>query len=264
MEPVADLVLVKLADFLHGLLEHLCRRVRVGGVLRRVGLVPRPVRLQELRVSGRVGIDVVADRVEDAVGVLHPDRVRVLVGERRRRRLEQLLRAVADLDERPDQVHAVGEPGRALGDDVRLLRGDGGCDRVEVHRLGRVDLAVDRPHSAVLELVLDPLGDRAAERVVGGDVRRGLRLLRAGQVRDPLREQVRLMRRRCLLGEEEVLEAAVEHLRRATRGLDVDHLVSLRDRRGGQIQERREGAEEQVDLLLVDQRVVVGDDQVLV
>ena len=72
------------------------------------------------------------------------------------------------------------------------------------------------------------------------------------------------MRRRRLLGEEQVLEPAVEHVRRAARRLDVDHLRALRDRRGGDVEERRERAEQEVDLVLVDQRVVVGDDEVLV
>jgi len=207
---------------------------------------------------------VVADRVEDALGVLDPDRVRVLICERGSRRLEQLLRAVAHLDERPNEADAVGEAGRALGYHVGLLRRHGRRDRVEVHGLGRVDLAVDGLDARRLELRLDALRDRASERIVGDHVRRRLRLLVCGKPARPLREEVGLVLRRRLLGEEQVLEATAEHLGRAACRLDVDHSVPLRDRRGGQVEERGEGAEEQVDLVLGDERVVVGDDQVLV
>ena len=72
------------------------------------------------------------------------------------------------------------------------------------------------------------------------------------------------MRSRRLLCEEEVLEPAVEHLRRAARRLDVDHLELLGNRRRRQVQERRERAQQQVDLVVVDQSVVVVDDRVLV
>ena len=56
-------------------------------------------------------------RVERALGVLDADALGVLPGERRRARLEEVLRAEADLVERADEVHAVGER-RAVHEDV--------------------------------------------------------------------------------------------------------------------------------------------------
>src|SRR5207247_9223945 len=72
------------------------------------------------------------------------------------------------------------------------------------------------------------------------------------------------MRSGRLLREEEVLVTAAEHLRRAAGRLDVQHPVSLGDRRSWEVQQRGERPEQQVDLVLLDQRVVVGDDRVLV
>src|SRR6185503_9970112 len=63
--------------------------------------------------------------------------------------------------------------------------------------------------------------------------------------------------------EEQVFEAAGEHVRRAAGRLDEDHLVLLGDRGGRVVQQRRERAEHQVDLVLRDQLGVVGDDRVL-
>jgi len=108
------------------------------------------------------------------------------------------------------------------------------------------------------------LDDRRGERVVQRGVGRGLRPLVLGQAGNPLGEQLALLVRGGLLGEEEVLEAAGEHLRRPAGRLDVDHLVLLGDRRRRQVQQRGEGPEEEIHLLLADQRVVVGDDRVLV
>ena len=118
---------------------------------------------------------------------------------------------------------------------------------------------------AAVELLLDALGGRLRERVVERRVGRRLGPLALGQLGgQPVRPGVALLVGRGLLGEEQVLEAAVEQLGRAAGGLDVEHPVALGDRRGGQVQQRGERAEQQVDLVLADQRVVVGDDRVLV
>src|SRR6478752_1705900 len=50
----------------------------------------------------------------------------------------------------------------------------------------------------------------------------------------------------------------------AAGGFDVELAVALGDRRRGQVEQRRERAQQHVDLLAADQRVVVGDDRVLV
>src|SRR5215208_5703369 len=174
VEPVGELLLV----------------VDRRGVLGRVGVVLRLVRSEKLLVPRRLRLRVVADGVEDALGVSGADALRVLVREGRRRRLEVLLRAVPDLDERARQVHAVLEAGRPLRDHVRLLRGDRRSDGVEVLRLRRVDLAVDGLDARGLEPLLDALGNGAAERVVRDDVRGSLRLLVVREVLHPVHEQV--------------------------------------------------------------------------
>ena len=138
-----------------------------------------------------------------------------------------------------------------------------GGDRVEVGRVGRVGLSVDGLDAGRLELRLHALDHRRGERVVLRRVRRGLRPPRRGSVLTH-REHVGLVRRGRLLGEEQVLEAAGEHVRRAAGRLDVDHLVLLGDRGGREVQQRGERAEQQVDLVLRDQARVVGDDGVLV
>ena len=180
-----------------------------------------------------------------------------------RRGLEQHLRRVVQLLQRADEAHAVLEDG-ALGDQVRLGRGDRAGDRLEVRGVGRVGGRVDRLDAERLELLLHRLDDRRGERVVLCRVRGGLRALVRRQALDVVDEHVGLVRRRRLLGEEQLREAAVEHLRRAAGGLDVEHPVLLRDRGGREVQQRREGAEQEVDLVLGDQLRVVGDDGVLV
>jgi len=61
-----------------------------------------------------------------------------------------------------------------------------------------------------------------------------------------------------------VVSHALSGTRQASFWLDEDHPVLLRDRRGREVQQRREGAEEQIDLVLGDELGVVGDDRVLV
>ena len=158
VQPVGErLLVVDRPDALDRRLQDLRRRVGVGRVLGRIGVVLRPVRLQELLVSGRRGVDVVADRVEDALGVLDADRV-----SRTDRRTTGVdawnicFGLYPTLISARIEVDAVLEAGRALCDHVRLLRRDRRGDRVEVDGLRRVDLAVDGLHARGLELLWMP------------------------------------------------------------------------------------------------------------
>jgi hypothetical protein len=69
---------------------------------------------------------------------------------------------------------------------------------------------------------------------------------------------------RRLLCEEQMREAAVEHVRRATGRLDIEHAVALGHGRRWEVEQRRERAEQQVHLVLADQRVVIRHDRVLI
>src|SRR5919112_6599476 len=97
-DPVGELVLVAdRADGLDRRLHDLRRGERVGRVLGRLARAEHLVeRLDELRVARGLGLRVPAHRVERALGVLDADALAVLVGERRRARLEEVLRAEAD------------------------------------------------------------------------------------------------------------------------------------------------------------------------
>src|SRR3954466_5888534 len=165
-DPVGELRLVlDAADRLHRGLHHLRRRERVrrvlGGLARAEHLVER---LDELGVAGRLGLRVPAHGVERALGVVDADALRVLVGERRRARLEEVLRLEADLVERADEVHAVGER-RAVHQHVRIRRLDGVGDRVEVRVLVGVLRLVDGLDAGLLELLADAVEHRLRERV---------------------------------------------------------------------------------------------------
>src|SRR3954454_4055663 len=160
-DPLRELRLVlDAADRLHRGLHHLRRRERVrrvlGGLARAGHLVGR---LYELGVGGRLGLRVPAHRVERALGVVDADALGVLPGERRRARLEEVLRLEADLVERADEVHAVGERG-AVHEDVRVRGLHGVGDRVEVRVLAGVLRRVDGLDARLLELLTDPLEHR--------------------------------------------------------------------------------------------------------
>src|SRR4051794_25304683 len=264
-DPVGQLRLV--ADAADGLdrgLHDLRRGERVRRVLGRLAAAEHRVeRLDELGVARRRGLRVPADGVERALGVLDADALGVLVGERRRARLEEVLRREADLVERAHEVHAVGER-RAVHEDVRVGRLDRVGDRVEVRVLVGVLRAVDGLDAGRLELLADAVEDGQRERVVERRVRRRLRPLARRQLEDVVGEDVALVVGRGLLREEDVLVAAVEDVGRAAGRLDVELAVALGDRGRRQVQQRGEGAEQHVDLLAADQRVVVGDDGVLV
>jgi hypothetical protein len=264
VQPVGHRVLVQLTDGLGRCLDHLRRGVGVRGVLGRdAAVVPLGVLGDELLVLGGVRLLVPADGVEDALGVRHADAVAVLAGVAGRRGLEQHLRRVVQLLQRADQAHAVLEDG-ALSDQVRLLVGDRAGDRLEVRGVGGIRRRVDRLDAELLELLLHGLDHRRGERVVLRRVRGGLGPLVLRQALDVLHEHVGLVLGRGLLREEQLREAAVEHLGRTAGGLDVEHVVLLRDGGRGEVQQRREGAEEQVDVVLGDELRVVGDDGVLV
>ena len=115
-----------------------------------------------------------------------------------------------------------------------------------------------------LELLADRVDYRNCKWIVDRRIGGGLRAFARRQPEDVLDEQVSLVVRRRLLGEEQVLEPAREHLRRTAGRLDVEHVVALGDRRGRQVQQRRERPQEEVDVVAADQGVVVGDDGVLV
>src|SRR5215217_1589526 len=103
-QPVGELELVvDRPDAVDGGLQYLRGSVGVGRVLGHLGAAVQLLVLgDELLVAGGLGLDRVADRVEDALGVLLADRLRVLVAERRRRRLVEPLGRVADLQQRAD------------------------------------------------------------------------------------------------------------------------------------------------------------------
>ncbi len=115
-----------------------------------------------------------------------------------------------------------------------------------------------------LEDRLDSLGGRLRERVVERRVGGRLRALSLGQLGDVVRPDLTLLVGRRLLREEEVLEAAIEQLRRAAGRLDVEHSVALGHRGRRQVQQRGEGPKQKVHLVAADQGVVVGHDRVLV
>ena len=264
-QPVRELQLVvDAAHRLHRRLHHLSSSVGVGRVLGRNGLTEHlGVLRHELLVARGVRVGRVAHGVHDALGVLLTDRLDVLVGERRRAGLVEHLRGPAGLQHRAGQPDAVLER-RAVHDQVGVGRLHGRDDAVEVLGVDRVGRLVDGLDAGGLEDLADPLDVRRRERVVQGRVRRGLRPLVRREVLHPVGEDQTLLVRGGLLGEEEVLVAAVEHVGRAARGLDVQHPVLLRDRRRREVEQRGEGAEQQVDVVLADQSVVVRDDGVLV
>src|ERR671914_601789 len=217
------------ADRVHRRLEHLRRGVGVGCVLRR----------------------------------LLADRLGVLIAERRGRGLVEDLRREVCLPERAHHAHAVLER-RAVHDHVRVPRLQRVRDAVEVRVVDRVRLAVDGLDPGRLEDRLDPLGGRLVEGIVERRVGRRLRALPLGKLCDVVGPELALLVGRRLLREEQVPETAVEQLGRAARGLDVEHPVAFRHRGRREVEERGERAEQEVHLVLADQRVVVRDDRVLV
>jgi hypothetical protein len=266
-QPVGELDLVGAldrADRLDRGLHHLRGGIGVGRVLGHLGAAVHLLVLgDELFVAGCGRVLRVADRVEDAFGGVLADALDELVAERGCARLEEHLRLEADLLQRAHEADAVGER-RAVHHHVGVLRLDRVSDRVEVARVGRIGALLHGLDAGRLELRADALQDRDRERVVQRRICRRLGALVRGQVQDPVGPHVALLVGRRLLREEEVLVAALEDLRRAAGGLDVEHLVALGDGRRRDVQQRGERAGEEIHLVLADQRRVVGDDRVLV
>ena len=117
-----------------------------------------------------------------------------------------------------------------------------------------------------VQLLLGQLHRRYGERVLGHRVGRGQPLaLAQRQLRDVVHERHdRVLDRqadveRVVVG---LVGRRVEHGRRAAGALDERVAVVSRHRRRGRGQQRRERPEGQVHVVVVDQRLVVGDDLV--
>ena len=139
---LASALWLRLPTALTAACSDLAGGVGVGGVLGGRRAEHLRVRLHEALVARVGGGSAPGLRGEDAVGVGRAaDRARVgLVG--RRVGLEEDLRVVIELLQRPDELGAVVRD-RSLDDHLRSRVGDGGGDGVEVRGARVVDLVVD-------------------------------------------------------------------------------------------------------------------------
>ena len=147
-------------------------------------------------------------------------------------------------------------------DDVRIRRRNAGDDRGEVGRLGRIGLIVDRLDPGRLEPRLHVVGNRCGEGVVEFCIGRCLRALVGGERQDIVRKHVAALHHRGGLHEEEVVQVLCEHLRSAAGRLDEGIAVTFCNARRRDGQQAREGSKDDVDFVLRDEVLVVGDDLV--